>query len=44
MVVPTATQGITKDDWFKPEKGYKKVMSEVAKCGFYFKEMGAWLR
>lgn len=44
MVFPTATQGITKDDWFKSEKGYKKVMSEVAKCGFYFKEMGAWLR
>lgn len=44
IVVPTATQGITKDDWFKSEKGYKKVMGEVAKCGVYFKEMGEMLR
>lgn len=44
IVVPTATQGITKSDWFKSEKGYKKVMGEVAKCGVYFKEMGEMLR
>lgn len=44
IVVPTATQGSTKDDWFKSEKGYKKVLGEVAKCGVYFKEMGEMLR
>lgn len=44
IVVPIATQGITRDDWFKSEKGYKKVMGEVAKCGVYFKEMGERLR
>ncbi len=40
MVVPTATQGIAKEDWYRSEKGYKKVMGEVAKCGAYFREMG----
>lgn len=44
IVVPTATQGITRNDWFKSEKGYKKVMGEVAKCGVYFKEMGEMVR
>lgn len=44
IVVSTATQGITRDDWFKSEKGYKKVMGEVVKCGVYFKEMGELLR
>ena len=44
IVVPTATQGISKDDWFKSEKGFRKVLGEVAKCGAYFKEMGELLR
>lgn len=44
LVVPTTTQGIAKDDWYKSEKGYKKVMGEVAKCGVYFKEFGEMLR
>lgn len=43
LVVPTKTQGIEKDDWYKSEKGYKKVMGEVAKCGVYFKDMGRFL-
>ena len=44
LMVPTATQGISKEDWYKSEKGYKKVLGEVAKCGVYFKEMGHLLR
>lgn len=44
MVVPSATQGISSADWYKSEKGFKKVMGEVAKCGVYFKEMGEMLR
>ncbi len=43
-VIPTPTQGITKDHWHLSEKGYKKVMGEVAKCGVYFKDMGELLR
>lgn len=39
FVVPTPTQGITRDDWYRTEKGFKKVMGEVAKCGMYFKDM-----
>lgn len=38
-VIPTPTQGISKDNWYLSEKGYKKVMGEVAKCGVYFKDM-----
>lgn len=44
LVVPAETQGISKDDWFKYEKSYKKVMGEVAKCGVYLKDMGGLLR
>lgn len=44
IMIPTATQGITKDDWFCTEKGYKKVLGEVAKCGAYFKEMDEQLK
>lgn len=38
VVIPTATQGIARDNWFHSEKGYRKVMGEVAKCGSYFQE------
>ena len=38
LVVPTDTQGITKEDWFLHEKSYRRVMSEVYKCGEYFLE------
>lgn len=38
IVVPSVTQGIASDDWYKTEHGYKKVMGEVAKCGIYFKD------
>lgn len=44
IVIPTPTQGITKGNWFRSEKGYRKVMGEVAKCGAYFKDMGNYLR
>lgn len=39
LVVPTQTQDIGREDWYKSEKGYKKVLGEVAKCGVYFKDM-----
>ena len=38
LVVPTDTQGITKEDWFLQEKSYRRVMSELYKCGEYFLE------
>lgn len=38
LVVPTETQGIRKEDWFLHEKSYRRVMSEVYKCGMYFLE------
>ena len=38
FVVPTDTQGIRKEDWFRQEKSYRRVMSEVQKCGEYFLE------
>ena len=38
LVVPTDTQGIRKEDWFRHEKSYRRVMSEVMKCGEYFLE------
>lgn len=36
LVVPTNTQHITADDWYKDEKSCQKVLSEVVKCGTYF--------
>ncbi len=38
LVVPTETQGITANGWYKNEKSYKKVLKELAKCGVYFSE------
>ena len=38
LVVPTDTQGIRKEDWFLEEKSYRRVMSELYKCGEYFLE------
>ena len=38
LVVPTDTQGIRKEDWFLQEKSYRRVMSELFKCGEYFLE------
>ena len=38
LVVPTDTQGITREEWFLHEKSYRRVMSEVRKCGEYFQE------
>lgn len=36
FVVPTDTQGITKKDWFLQENSYRRVLSELYKCGTYF--------
>ena len=38
-VVSTDTQGITKENWHTTEKGYLKIMSELEKCGMYFKNI-----
>ncbi len=38
LVVPTETQGIRREDWYLQEKSYRRVMSEVYKCGEYFLE------
>ncbi len=38
LVVPTNTQGITKEDWFLHENSYRRVMSELYKCGMYFSD------
>ena len=38
LVVPADTQGIRKEDWFRQEKSYRRVMSELSKCGEYFLE------
>ena len=38
LVVPTDTQGIRKESWFLQEKSYRRVMSELYKCGEYFLE------
>jgi uncharacterized SAM-binding protein YcdF (DUF218 family) len=36
IVVAVDTQRITRDNWYKTEKGYKRVMGEVERCGRYF--------
>ena len=41
LVVPTETQGIRREDWFLHETSYRRVMSEVYKCGEYFLEYQA---
>lgn len=38
LVVPANTQGISAENWYLSDKGFKKVMGEVAKCGKYFSE------
>lgn len=38
LVVPSNTQGIFAENWHLSDKGFKKVMGEVAKCGKYFSE------
>ncbi|MBR5702569.1 MAG: YdcF family protein [Oscillospiraceae bacterium] len=38
LVVPTDTQGIRREDWYLRENSYRRVMSEVYKCGQYFLE------
>ena len=36
LVVPTDTQGISRDNWHLQEKAYHRVMGELMKCGQYF--------
>ena len=36
FVVPTDTQGIRREDWYLRESSYRRVMSELYKCGEYF--------
>ena len=38
LIIPTNTQGISAENWYLSDKGFKKVMGEVAKCGKYFSE------
>ncbi len=38
LVVAANTQNISSKDWYKNERTAKKVLSEVEKCGKYFKE------
>lgn len=35
-VVPSNTQNITADNWFKTERGIRVVLGELKKCGEYF--------
>lgn len=44
VVIPAATQGITASNWHESERGYKKVLGELAKCGSYFATEHARLR
>ena len=36
LVIPTNTQGISRNNWYKSDFGICKVMKEVEKCGKYF--------
>ncbi len=36
FVVPIVTQGISKENWYKSEKGIKRVLGEIEKIGKYF--------
>lgn len=40
FVAPVDTQGITKENWYLHENGYRKVMNELYKCGKYFVDCG----
>lgn len=37
-VVPSDTQGISKDNWYKSDYGINRVLGELRKCGSYFEE------
>lgn len=40
LVVPSDTQGISSENWYRSEKYFKKVLSELEKCGKYFNGYG----
>ncbi len=37
-VVPSDTDNLTTHSWYKTEAGYRKILSEVKKCGTYFQD------
>lgn len=39
IVVPTVTQGIDRESWYRTPKAFKMVMGEVEKCGAFFNDM-----
>lgn len=36
LMAPVETQGIRREDWYRNEASWQRVMSEVNKCGKYF--------
>jgi uncharacterized SAM-binding protein YcdF (DUF218 family) len=38
IICPVDTQGISRDNWYRTEYGREKVLSELAKCGSYFRD------
>ena len=38
IICPVVNRNISKENWFKDEFGIKQVMSELQKCGQYFKD------
>lgn len=41
FVCPTITKGVTKDNWFRSEKGIGLVLGEIERCGSQFHEIVA---
>lgn len=39
IIIPVDIDGITKENWFKTEKGIDNVMNELGKCGGQFKDI-----
>jgi uncharacterized SAM-binding protein YcdF (DUF218 family) len=39
IICPSDVQGITKDNWHTTEKGIKRVMGELERCGSQFKDI-----
>lgn len=43
-VIPSDSQGITKENWYQTEHGFSMVMGELAKCGKYFRSCQEMLK
>lgn len=39
LVCPTVTKGITRDNWYRSEKGRETVLGEIERCGSQFHEI-----